>query len=118
MAANSNIGQLDWNQKGADELFMKLRRMYDNAELPNQHTGRQIPSQANGAQDDTMSHRSVPHSTNETNTVVSASHMHPREKTASMLAPSQVSKLSHVATNSGSRMVFGMRSSNGMAQDQ
>lgn len=66
-----------------------------------------------------MSHKSVPHSTNETNTVVSASHMHAsRERNGSIIRPGQMTKLTQVATNSGTGVSFGMRNSNGMAHDQ
>lgn len=42
MGGNSNAGQIEQNQKVADEFFTKFKRMYDNGELSNQQSGRQF----------------------------------------------------------------------------
>ena len=98
---------------------MKLKRMYENGELPSLQSGRPVQPQGIGAQDDTMSHRSGPHSINETNTVASAGQMQcPREKAPSMMRSRDMCKLAQVATNNGGRMPFGLRNGNGLAQQQ
>lgn len=116
----SGAGPNDQNQKVVDEFLMRLKKMHDNGELSNQQSGRHVQSNGNGGQDDSMSHKSVPHSFNETNTVGSASHMQgSREKAAGMLRPSQMGKLGQAPTNSGSsRPSLAMRNGAGMVLDQ
>ena len=97
---------------------MRLKKMYDGGEVPNPHTVRQMHGSL--GQDDSMSHRSVQHSYNETNTIGSASHQQSaRDKAASILRTSQMSKLTQAAANSGNcRPSLYMRNGNGMTQAQ
>jgi hypothetical protein len=69
-----------------DEFLLWLKKMYDNGEPVNPQASRQMGPQVSGGQDDSMSHRSVPQSYNETNTLGNAGQMQvSREKAASML---------------------------------
>lgn len=120
VGGNGNGGPNDQNQKVVDEFLMRLKKMHDTGDIMNQQPGRQIPAYGNGGQEDSLSHKSVPHSSNETNTVGSASHVQgSRDKAATMMRPSQLCKLGQAAPNPGhGRPSLCMRSGNGMAQDQ
>ena len=51
---------------------MRLKKMYDGGDTSNGQTMRQM--QSNIGHDDSVSHRSVPHSYNETNTIGTANY--------------------------------------------
>ena len=84
----SNGGQSDQNQKVVSEFLMRLKKMYDGADASNPQTGRQTHSGL--AQDDSVSHRSVPHSYTETNSIGIINYQQSaRDKAATILRASQ-----------------------------
>lgn len=115
---NGIAGSSDQNQKVVDEFLLWLKKMYDNGEGANHQAARQMLSHGNGGQDDSMSHRSGPHSYNETNTIGSANQMQvSREKAAGMLR--QSNKLAQAAVNlGGCRPSLGVRPGAGLAHEQ